>query len=364
MVANHFHPCVGGMERVVGDMSRLLTARGHEVSVVCLDRCANSDEPLPKSEELNGIRIMRIPFLDLKYYKAAPKVLAMVKDVDVVHVHGIGFFSDFLLLTRPLHKKPVVVSTHGGVFHTKSVWPLKTVYFNIGQRLLLPAASGILAVSKNDLEMFSKIARNVTLLENGIDIKRFGAGKKKQNSFIFVGRFSRNKKIEGLLRAFSMLGSKDWSLTIAGNDWEGLLEGYLRMNVALGIDNNVKYVRDPTDGEIAALYSSHEFFVSASEYEGFGLSLAEAMASGCIPIVQENNGHREVMGQSECGLLIDFAKASEAAGLIEKVMGWGAFRKKHLREKAVERAGDFSWERRIPALEKLYESAKEPNSRK
>ncbi|VVB99083.1 D-inositol-3-phosphate glycosyltransferase [uncultured archaeon] len=355
--ANHFSPCLGGIEKVVKDTGMLLAERGHEVSVVCLDRCANSGEKLPEKGAVGKIKIWRIPFIDLKYYKVAPAILGKIKDADIVHVHGIGFMSDFLLATKPLHKKPVVVSTHGGVFHTESLSSAKKIYFSTFQRALLKMADKVIAVSRNDLKLFSGICKNTVLFENGISPQEFTIGKKKPNSFLFVGRFSSNKRVGLLLEAFSRLRKESFALTVAGNDWEGLLSEYLKKNVLLGIDTKVKYVVNPSDEELKGLYASHEFFVSASQYEGFGISLAEAMASGCIPMVQDNEGHKEIIGDSECGILLDYTDMKGSAEAIGKVMLWGPMRKRHLRENCALRAKDFAWGGKITELEKIYSDA-------
>ncbi len=358
MVANHFSPCIGGVEKVVEDISKELIARGHSVKVVALNRCAKSREILAPREIVDGIEVERLAFADLKYYKIATGILRKIKDADVVHVHGIGFFSDFLLATKFLHKKPVVVSTHGGIFHTKNLGALKWLYFHILQRPMLAMASKVIAVSRNDFEMFSRICGNAELVENGANVEKFHPGKKKPHSFLFVGRFSRNKRIGLLLRAFAKLKGTGCTLTIAGTDWEGLLKSYLNTNVHLGIDGIVKYVTDPMQEELEALYSSHEFFISASEYEGFGIALVEAMASGCVPIVQENEGFRQILGGSECGIVVDFSSAQDAAKTILAASSWGAMRKRHLGKMAIERAQDFSWGKRISQLEKIYGGAK------
>lgn len=357
-VTNHFQPCLGGIERVVLEMSRHLLARGHEVGVICLDRCAYSDEKLPARAEAEGIRIERIPFIDLKYYKIAPAVLEKIREFDIVHVHGVGFFSDFLSMTKAIHGKPVIVTTYGGGFHTSDIGFLKKAYFGLFERLALGLADKVIAVNEEDEKRFGKITGNVTRLDLGVDIERFRSARKIPNSFIYVGRFSKNKRVERLLEVFSKLKGEKATLIIAGNDWEGLMEEYLKKNIALGIDGIVKYVKDPTDEELRELYGAAEFFVSASEFESFGVSLVEAMASGCVPIVQENEGFRHILGDSECGIALDFSDAASAAQTILKASGWGAMRKRHLGKMAIGRAHDFSWGEKIGQLEKIYGGAK------
>ena len=58
------------------------------------------------------------------------------------------------------------------------------------------------------------------------------------------------------------------------------------------------------------------FYVSASTFEGFGMSMLEAMSIGLIPLVQPNKSFEELVGQSGVGLLTDFAEPGTAAAAI------------------------------------------------
>ncbi|HLC79220.1 MAG TPA: glycosyltransferase family 4 protein [archaeon] len=353
-ISNHFSPCIGGVERVVEDICTYFSSKKHKIEVICLDRCAYSSKPLLPTQKLGNIFVRRIPFLDLKYYKIAPGVLGRIFDADILHVHGIGFFSDLLILTKPFHKKNVVVSTHGGIFHTKNIGFIKNLYFFWIQKLILPHASKVIAVSNNDYELFRKISNNVVLIENGVEISAFKQGKKLKNSFLFVGRFAKNKRVEKLLEAFAQLEEKDFTLIIAGTDWGNLLDFYKRKAKELGIGGFVKFAQNPLRDELGALYSSSEYFVSASEYEGFGISLVEAMACGCIPIVRRNEGFANIITEGVNGLFCDFEKPKIAAGNIKSALDMNSSQKKSLSKNAQLRSKDFSWGEKFKMLEKIY----------
>ncbi|MCK4335996.1 MAG: glycosyltransferase, partial [Candidatus Aenigmarchaeota archaeon] len=147
-VYNHFYPCVGGIERHIEDLCINLIKLGHTSNVCCLNTCGNSKEILKPHEKYKGINIYRIPYKDLKYYKIAPKVLNIIKKYDVIHVHGLGFFPDILSSTKRLHKRPLILSTHGGIFHTKKMLFLKRLYFNLWSRHKLRKVDRIIAVSR------------------------------------------------------------------------------------------------------------------------------------------------------------------------------------------------------------------------
>lgn len=351
-VGNHYAPCIGGIERAMEDLARALSARGHLARVVCLDRCADFGAKLAAYETADNILVERIPFLDLKYYKIAPGIFSKIRDAQIIHVHGIGFFSDFLLLTKFLHGKKVVVSTHGGVFHTTELGGLKKIYFKVFQRFILGFADAIIAISKNDAQIFREISGKVVLIENGVDISRLRPTRKKKNSFLFLGRFSKNKRVELLLEAFAA-ADFDFKLTVAGTDWGHLYASYVKKAKELGIEGKVLFVQNPSRNQTEQLYSQSEFFVSASRYEGFGIALVEAMACGCIPLVNKNDGFSYILGQQK-GFSFDYENTADAAKKLKKAVSMPAAKKEALSGKFLFRAKAFDLGKKIGELEKLY----------
>ena len=110
-VVRQFHPAVGGFESVVFELALQQIGAGHRVSVVTLNRLLNSPDNarLPAQETVAGIRIVRIPFFGSSRYPLAFSVLKHVGEADIVHVHAIDFFVDFLAWTKPIHRRTLVV---------------------------------------------------------------------------------------------------------------------------------------------------------------------------------------------------------------------------------------------------------------
>jgi glycosyltransferase involved in cell wall biosynthesis len=52
-------------------------------------------------------------------------------------------------------------------------------------------------------------------------------------------------------------------------------------------------------------YSSADFIISSSHYEGSGISVCEAMSCGCIPVITEIISFRKMTGPGKCGLLYE-----------------------------------------------------------
>ncbi len=354
-VCSHFYPCVGGVEKYVEDLCINLRKEGHQSDVVCLDTCAYGSEKLKPEEEYRGIKVFRIPYTNLKYYKPAFSVLKHLKSYDIIHVHGVGFFSDLLLLTRFIHKKPVIVSGHGGMFHTKKLLPIKKIYFKAWTRLALRLADEVIAESKNNYRHFSEICKPV-LIPYSIYAEDFSTAREEEkNSFLFVGRISRNKRVDNLVRMVSFLKKfvPSVKLYVVGGDWENIKKDLDKLVADLKLEKNVIFPGEKRGKALLKYYGKSRFFVSASEYEGFGISVVESMAAGCIPIVNGIESFRNFIENGKNGFIIDFSKPEEAAESIRNIM-----KRKDLgriARKAKETAMWYDWSNTMKKILWIYE---------
>jgi len=318
-VSHNFHPVTGGVEKNIEDLCTGLMELGHQSDVCCV-RIPGT----PKKEVYKGIRIHRVRALNAKFYKIAPGVARIAKRYDVLHVHGLGFFSDYLALSKPFHGKKLVLSTHGGIFHTRKLSLLKRPYFHVWSRLVLRFFDAVAAVSHSDKTLFSKIKRGVVMVPNCIDFGSFSSASRKPETgvFVFVGRISRNKRIDNLIRMTSEVrkAGKEATLVVIGEDWEGQkpkLEGLAK---SLGIGKNVVFTGKINAENLMHHFERAQFFVSASEYEGFGISVLEAMGTGMPVIVNDIGAFRTFVESGKNGFIADFSDPHKAAKKVVEIM--------------------------------------------
>jgi alpha-1,3-mannosyltransferase len=107
---------------------------------------------LPAYETIDGVEIIRISYWGSPRYPIAPRVLRYIRAADIVHVHGIDFFFDFLAITKVLHRRRLVVSTHGCFFHTNYASSLKSIWFRTVTSMSMRAYAGVAAISSADFE--------------------------------------------------------------------------------------------------------------------------------------------------------------------------------------------------------------------
>jgi O-antigen biosynthesis alpha-1,2-mannosyltransferase len=95
------------------------------------------------------------------------------------------------------------------------------------------------------------------------------------------------------------------------------------------------------DEDLAALYQSALALVFPSIYEGFGIPIVEALASGC-PVVTTNWGTmKEIAG--DAALLVDARKPQEIADAVLRLATDPALRQE-LQSRGLERAKRFTWQ--------------------
>lgn len=132
-----------------------------------------------------------------------------------------------------------------------------------------------------------------------------------------VGRFSgylKDKKHEVLIKIFKELFEtgkiNDWSLHLVGSAGEGDKE-YLEALQALAEGLPVKFYPNLDYKNLVRLYGESSIYWHASGYgeddptkmEHFGISIVEAMAGGCVPVVIDKGGLKEIVTSGNDGFL-------------------------------------------------------------
>lgn len=210
-IVRQFHPMIGGLENYVLYLTMAQASKGHQVKVITLDTNYVSGEKLPKNETINGVSVVRIPFWGHKKYPIATSVLKHIRDADIVHVHAVDFFADFLAYTRFIHKKKMVLTTHGGFFHTSWGGTLKKLFFNTVTRFSVKAYKTVIACSNNDALIFKKICPKVVTIENGVNVGDYFKREKKRKAgeVTYVGRLDIHKGVTRLIELVAELKKQE-----------------------------------------------------------------------------------------------------------------------------------------------------------
>jgi glycosyltransferase involved in cell wall biosynthesis len=190
------------------------------------------------------------------------------------------------------------------------------------------------------------------LVENENTKKVLDKYRIKGDYILFVGTLEPRKNIEGVIRAYHQCKAKeDFLLVLAGGrGWKyktvfGLLE-------ELKLKNRVVFTWYVPESDLPALYNQASLFVYPSFYEGFGIPPLEAMACGLPVIVSNTTSMPEVVG--DAGLYVDPHDVKQISHSIDTVLSDDQLRNS-MKEKGLERAEMFSWEKTAREILKLYQ---------
>jgi alpha-1,3-mannosyltransferase len=360
-VVRQFYPAVGGFESVVLELASAQVAAGHRVRVVTLDRIFATNHVLPARDVVHGAEIIRIRYVGSQRYPFAPSVLKFIRDADIVHVHAIDFFFDYLAWTKPLHGKKLVVSTHGGFFHTPYAARLKQLYFAVVTRASLAWYDGIVAVSATDLSVFGRIRKHgIVCIENGVNVSKYSnsSSPAPAKALLALGRLSSNKRLDHLISFVAALRRRDpqWKLIIAGRVWDVGVDQLRALAKKLQLLDAIEIVVGPNEDEIRQLMRRCSVIASASEYEGFGVAAIEGMSAGLFPLLSRIPTFRDLVARTGVGMLVDFCNPETAVDAF--INKWREVEADHARQRAaaIAAASAYDWPQVCQAYEEVYDS--------
>ncbi len=152
---------------------------------------------------------------------------------------------------------------------------------------------------------------NITVVENGIDFKKFQKINKAKNSklksrlklndnFIFaVGHFELRKNYQNLILSIKKLQNKKIKLVIAGNANTKAEVEYKKKLQNIIYENKLNYrvilLTNLNNEEIKLLYKNCKLFIFPSVYEGFGIPVLEAMTFNKKIILSNIEPFKEIL---------------------------------------------------------------------
>lgn len=139
----------------------------------------------------------------------------------------------------------------------------------------------------------------------------------KKNIILSIGRLTKSKAHDILIKAFAQTDYKEWELWIAGDGPE--FDQLLKLTRDLNIDGNVKLLGLFKD--VPSLYNVSKIFAFSSTYEGFPNALIEAMHFGLACISTDcPTGPSELIKDGENGYLVPVNDINEMSLKLKNLM--------------------------------------------
>ena len=284
----------GGMERVLADkMNSLAGQYGWEVTLLTTNqgehpltydlhtniRHIDLDIRMHQQYKYHGIQKVRKRRMLRNTLKERLRQTLVEIKPDVLVCVKLDYVS---VLARLKGDTPLVVESHTLCHSEKmdEVGLLRRLYVRSLKRSIRKA-DAVVALTEGDANDWKAYNDNVHVIPNVVNLNDSGSYSScEQKSVIYVGRFSKQKDIDSLLRIWAIIHQQyqDWRLDIYG---EGELKEHYLSRIHL-MDANI-HVYEPT-ANIMEVYREHSILLLTSLYEPFGLVLPEAMSCG-LPVV-------------------------------------------------------------------------------
>jgi glycosyltransferase involved in cell wall biosynthesis len=325
IVAPRFPPDIGGLENYVGWVADTLVKHGEEVTVI-----ATGQSRCRTEHSRRGVRVIRLGSwgtlsntpVNALWWRQVPRLLAEL-DVDVVNAHApVPGMADIAAYTSPV---PVVLTYHAGslVKGGQRVDTLLRAY----ERHVLPRvfrrAASLIAVSPVSMAHASGRAH---LIPPGVDTALFRPPDDhgtRARRILYVGRVERTSRwkglqvlVESLSRLQELAPGVALDVVGEGDDVPELRRQAERLSVA----DRITWHGAVPHRELAHFYRQAAVTVlpSLTDAESFGMTLVEAMASGCPVVGSRVGGIPFVIRDNEDGVLVP---PGDPAALAEAISG-------------------------------------------
>lgn len=364
LIAKLFAPVsplsTGGTETFVYNLAKVLSCKGHQVTVF-----GSGDSEI--GDKVKLISVTKISFWQkyvdnpkifeqfsesrkaaseesIGYIKTLYYLKEHIDDFDIIHDNSLYFLP--LILHQELVKLPLVATLHVPIDKFKTPEIIKDL--NIREKI----NNYYIAISENQ----KRQASNLDIFDinyNGINVDRFSFCDKSENYLLWIGRIVPEK---GLEKAIEVAIKVNMPLKIIGSIAD---EGYFNDKIKTEIEKykNIEYLGEKSGQELVELYQKAKIFLFPIDWEEpFGLVLVEAMACG-TPVVAYNRGAvAEIVKEGVTGFICPAGDIDAMIKAVKKIykipeeeyrtMRWAC--RKHVEE-------NFTIEKMVEGYEKIYQ---------
>ena len=317
---------VGGISRVVHDLSHKLVKDGQDVTVVTY-----RDGDTPYFEDDDGVKVHRVDnfmiapnnFIDwvmqlnFNMVAKAGEIINKEGKFDVIHAHDwlVAYAAKTLKTSYDIPMICTIHATEAG--RNNGIRTDMQKYINDTEWLLTYEASEVIVNSnymKSEIQrLFGLPFEKINVVPNGVNLNNFNNvyrdydfrrrfAMDNEKIILFMGRLVYEKGIQHLISAMPKILDHyhDVKLVIAGKG--GMLDELKAQANNLGISQKVYFAGYLNSKDVQKMYRCADISVFPSTYEPFGIVALEAMLAGVPVVVSDIGGLNEIVEHGVIGM--------------------------------------------------------------
>lgn len=304
---------LGGIETMLANIANEQDTLGHEVHIVVIEH--NSVEP-SLVEKLHPS--IKLHFAHRKY--GVKDILAIIKlnrilyaiDPIAIHLHSASIYKYLMPGMRRICNNTLHAFCYSS--NTNCIQYIPRV-FTISRSVA------------DDLR--KKKGVDSTVIYNGIrpELIKVKSGNVSRTDFriVMVSRLEHKKKGQDILiDALAELEARGYANISVDFIGEGESRAFLEQRCSeKGVEKRVRFLGAKTQDYIFEHLCNYDLFVQPSRFEGFALTVAEAMAAKVPVLVASGQGPEEVIDGGRYGYMFQNGDAKDCADKIESIMDKG-----------------------------------------
>ena len=292
---------IAGAERLMTSLLPLMGEQGHQVELLVLNR---KRTPFYEQLQEKGIVIHTLHYSQGKYN---PLVIFELKrylrQYDIIHVHLFPAQYWVAICKWLFRIKVPLVTTEHNTTNTRFNYKLTTWT----DRWIYRRYACIICISDAvNQAMTQRVLGQVSTLtvNNGIDIDLFATAKPLSHSdfsipdsayiLMQVARFQQQKNQDCVIRALKRLPENVYAIFVGDGERMASCKSLAQK---VGVADRIRFLGLRED--IPQLWASADIAVMSSHWEGFGLSILEAMAAGIPVVATQVEGLSQVVGNEK-----------------------------------------------------------------
>ncbi len=318
---------VGGISKVVYDLSHKMVKEGNEVMVVTYKEGDN----VKYYENDKGVEVYRVDnymirpnnFIDwimqlnFNMITKANEIINKNGKFDVIHAHDwlVAYSAKSIKESYNIPLISTIHATESG--RNSGIHDETQRYINDSEWMLTYESSEVIVNSnymKNEVQrLFGLPYDKINVIPNGVNLQLFSNvnidydfrrqyAMDNEKIILYVGRLVYEKGIQNLIAAMPKVLDRyhDSKLIICGRG--GMIDELREQVKYLGIENKVYFAGYCDSKKMQKMYKCADVAVFPSTYEPFGIVAIESMLSGTPTIVSDVGGLNEIIEHGVTGM--------------------------------------------------------------
>jgi len=369
-----FTPARGGSVTVSYYLSKELSKRGHEVTIITTD--FEFDETYAKTLEEVGVKVISFRCIaNIKLFLISPSMKkwlkSNIKNFDVIHMHNFRSYQNNVVYKyAKKYRIPYVLQAHGSLPRIIEKQRLKNLYDWAWGNKILKDAFKVIALTKTEAEQYKKMSVDgdrIEIIPNVINLSEYDNLPEREEFrrkyclndnekiILYLARIHKIKGPDLLAKAFAELTKEldNVKLVFVGPN-DGYLPTLKKLINELRIENKVLFIGPLYGKEKLKAYVNADVYVLPSAYEVFANTILEACACSIPVIVTDRCGIAEFV-DGKVGYVVEYDK-NQLQDAIFKVLSNEGLRKRFGEEGKRLVRKEFSWDKVMRQVEEVYKS--------